>query len=292
MATNIATISGGNVPAHIKARMNTTSAVSDTLSDGLYGEAYNRISIRQAKFRIMLNGEEHKVNRDTLDVVIVGANPGRAKQFYLKPYNAEAAEGPDCFSYDGVTPNKRAPSPQCASCATCPKNVWGSATTAQGKETKACSDQKRLAVVLADHLDKGVFLLTVPPSALKSLSMYTRELKKYGVPPECIRTQLSFDDDASFPRLLFSNGDWLTEDEQAKVDAFVGSEETARIIGVEHDTVVVDSPAKPVLESPVKQAAEAPLPGTVPRNKTTDQVTVAEGEKAAALASELGSVFD
>ena len=56
MATNIATISGGNVPAHVKARMNTTSAVSDTLSDGLYGESYNRISIRQAKFRIMLNG--------------------------------------------------------------------------------------------------------------------------------------------------------------------------------------------------------------------------------------------
>ena len=107
MATSIATISGNNVPAHIKARMNAASTVSDTLSDGLYGEAYNRISIRQAKFRIMLNGDEHKVNRDTLDVVIVGANPGRAKQFYLKPYNAEAAEGPDTITRTGSPTNSR-----------------------------------------------------------------------------------------------------------------------------------------------------------------------------------------
>ena len=262
------------VPAHLAARIGKPSALAQSIASGLSsGNSFPRISIKSSRFRIREGDTETVLDTLTLDIVIVGANPQISKQWYNKAWDADSEpEKPDCFSLDGIAPDPTAVNRQNDICATCPQNVWGSKIAPNGQQLKACSDRKRLAVVAADDPAGPAYLLDVTPAALKGLNQYHKELTVRGIPPEVVKTRISFDSDASFPKLQFSFGGFLSADEQAAVDQRFGSEEVLAITGESAASAPVlpppevpVAPPKPLLVKPAPAPAPAPEPAAPKR---------------------------
>lgn len=242
------------VPAHLAGRVGVPSVLGAALTGGLSsGQSFPKISIKASRFRIKEGDTETVLESTALDVVIVGANPRLSKTWYAKQWDANAEPAaPDCYSLDGISPDPESEDAQNDLCASCPHNAWGSKVTPTGQQVKACSDNKRLAVVAADDASGPVYLLSVTPAALKGLNQYQKELSVRGIPPEIVKTRVSFDTDASFPKLKFTFGGFLDADVQEVVDGLFGSEQVKEITG--------ENPRTPVA---VPQIAKAPAPAPV-----------------------------
>lgn len=251
------------VPAHLAAKVGQPSALSQSIAAGISsGQSFPRISIKGARFRIVEDGTETVLDSTTLDVVIVGANPKLSKTFYAKAWDKDAeSTAPDCFSLDGVRPHPESETPQNDLCASCPHNAWGSKIGPQGQQLKACTDQKRLAIVSADDPEGPVYLLQVTPAALKGLNAYHKELSVRGIPAEIVKTKIGFDTDASFPKLKFGLGGFLDEDAYAAVEPLFGADNVLDITG-ERQPEVAARPTQP-RKTAVKVAA-APKPEPEP----------------------------
>lgn len=254
------------IPAHLATRVGVPSALGAAITGGLSsGQSYPRISIKASRFRIVEGDTETVLDTTTLDVVIVGANPGLSKTWYAKKWdpNSEPA-APDCFSMDGISPDPESTLPQNDLCASCPQNAWGSKVTDNGQQVKACADQKRLAIVSADDPDGAVYLLQVTPAALKGLNQYHKELSMRGIPAEIVRTKISFDTDASFPKLTFAFNGFLDEQTQASVDKLFGSEQVLEITGQRTTPAPVPVAPKPKAVAAPVRVVETPAPAPAP----------------------------
>lgn len=255
-----------NIPAHLTNRVNKTSALAEALSGGLSssGNIAPRISIKGSRFRIVENGAEAVLDSTTLDVIIVGANPRLSKTWYATAWdNDTEPSSPDCFSLDGVRPHPDSLTPQNDLCASCPHNAWGSKITPNGQRVKACADTKRLAVVASNYPTGPIYLLVVTPASLRGLNQYQKELTVRGIPVEVVKTRVSFDTDASFPKLKFSFGGFMDADTQEVVDKLFGSDRVKEITG-ELQKGGVSENTKPV-------QVEKPQPVVV--KKATEEVT-------------------
>lgn len=252
------------VPAHLAARVGSPSALGAALTGGLSaGQSFPRISIKGSRFRIKEGDTETVLDSTTLDVVIVGANPRLSKTWYAKTWTPDSEpSSPDCFSLDGIGPDPESADPQNDLCASCPQNAWGSKVTPMGQQIKACSDNKRLAVVAADDPSGPVYLLSVTPAALKGLNQYQKELSVRGIPPEIVKTRIGFDTDASFPKLKFGFGGFLDADTQEVVDGLFGSDQIKEITG-ETARQPVEVPRVAAPKQVVRAVPPAPAPAPV-----------------------------
>lgn len=255
------------IPAHLAAKVGQPSALSQSIASGISsGQSFPRISIKGARFRIIEDGTETVLDTTSLDVVIVGANPKLSKTFYAKAWDKDAEPtAPDCFSLDGVRPHPESEGPQNDVCASCPHNAWGSKTGPQGQQLKACTDQKRLAVVAADDPEGPVYLLQVTPAALKGLNSYHKELSVRGIPAEVVKTKIGFDTDASFPKLKFGFGGFLDEDTYAAVEPLFGADNVMEITG-EKQPEAAAAPSTP-RKTAVKVAKPEPEPEPEPEEE-------------------------
>ena len=256
------------IPAHLAARVGKPSALAQALMGGISGggESYPRISIKGGRFRIVEGGTETVLDSTNLDVVVVGANPRLSKSWYAKAWSKDSEPtAPDCYSLDGIGPNPDSTNPQNDLCATCPHNAWGSKVTDSGQQVKACADQKRLAVVAADDPSGPIYLLQVTPAALKGLTAYQKELSMRGIATEIVKTRVSFDTDASFPKLKFSFGGFLDEETQSVVDNLFGTQSVREITG----EAASNSEARPAVAAlPAAKPAPAPVVEAEPETPT------------------------
>jgi len=195
----------------------------------------SKLSIKDSKFHIVsdtLPLGRATLETTSLDVIIIGANPNLAKQYYEGEWsNDRESNSPDCFSLDGKTPSENSVSPQNDVCVLCPHNAWGSGVTPQGHKVKACSDIKRLAIIFSDKPDGEVYLLQITPSSLKNLNAYQKTLSMRGIVPEIAKTTLSFDNEAGFPKLKFQFGGFVNKDTQVYVDSLLDSEKVKIVTG-------------------------------------------------------------
>jgi hypothetical protein len=252
------------IPAHLAKVVGQPSALSAALAGGLAGGAdFPRISIKGSRFRIVEGGAETVLEETKLSVVIVGANPRLSKTYYAKQWTPDSEpSSPDCYSLDGVRPAADSTEPQNDTCAGCPMNAWGSKITPLGQQIKACADQKRLAVVAASDPTGPIYLLQVTPAALKGLGAYQKELSMRGIPVEAVKTVVTFDTDASFPKLMFKFGGFLDEDEYGAVEELFGSDRVLEVTG-EKAAAVEEAPAPkavPKAAKPAPKAAPEPEP--------------------------------
>jgi hypothetical protein len=257
------------IPAHLAKFMGQPSALSAALAGGLAGGAeYPRISIKGSRFRIIEGGAENVLEDTKLSVVIVGANPRLSKTFYAKQWTPDSEpSSPDCYSLDGVRPHPESSAPQNDLCASCPMNAWGSKVTPMGQQIKACADQKRLAVVASNDTTGPIYLLQITPAALKGLGAYQKELSMRGIPVEAVKTVVTFDTDASFPKLMFKFGGFLDETEYNEIEGLFGSDKVLEITGEKEVAVAPTAEPKPkaaakpaVKAKPEPEPEEAPAP--------------------------------
>lgn len=223
-----------------------------------------RISLKGKKFRLIEGGEE-LAKSDSLRVVILSVEPEAGymiKTFYAAGYNPTDTAPPDCSSANGKVPDLWVTDKQSDTCQSCPKNAWGSATSTSGKKTKACRDAKRLWVAKDDDIGGTVFGLNVPVTSLKALSEYGQLIKKNQFPLTGVITELTMDEDAEFPQLIFKHVGFLPE---AAFNEAVDRSENRNWSGIGSSAVALPAPSegqsksanKPNIADTAKQIAES-----------------------------------
>ncbi len=270
--------SGSNLPSFLK-KVDIAALNSDLTAHA--GGGFPVISIKGKVFAVVRDGErEIQMNpkdpdsaATSLNVVLLKANKGTSKVFYIKGYDKDSSEGqkPDCYSNDGVEPAADAQNKQAKKCATCPHNQWGSRVSEKGAtKGKACADAVRMAVAPAGQINDAM-LLRVPPASIKALGEYGQMLAKRGVGYNMVVTKVGFDLQAESPKLTFSAVGLLDDDGFAEVQEIAASDVVSNILGSSvAAAIAAEAPA-------AAEEEEAPAPVAKPKAKP-----VAEEEEAPA----------
>lgn len=171
-----------------------------------------------------------------LDCVVVGWN--FEKCYYDTDYDPDNISSPACaalgYDEDELAPSDDAANKQCDSCIDCPMNEWESAAKGKGK---ACSDRRRLALVVAGKDDKMELKgLSIAPTSLPSWKGFINELETLGIHPMQAAVNISFDDDSEYaqPPLVFEFVNEVTSDKALNLTASMLDPAT-KLIEAEHD---------------------------------------------------------
>lgn len=246
------------LPAYLQ---NSSRSVAAATLAGLNQGQPAYISIKQNRFRLVdAGGIEKMVDTFHLDVVIADANPHISKIYYAEAFDPKAVEykPPTCFSDNGVGPSEQALQPQCGTCAACPKNAWGSATSnVTGKQTKACNDVKKLACLVPGLAPGLSFQLRIPPASLKNLSAYVAGLNAQvtsgrRVDVTDVVTRLSFDPQTQGV-LNFQAVNWIDEATYKTLEE-KGDNPYPQLTGANDRPRTAALPA-PATQEPVQQVA-------------------------------------
>jgi hypothetical protein len=255
MAQNLVIPNGFGTPSKLASeyhRQLVTGGGGGELSSGVTS-GYAVLTFRGKTWRVKHRGEERTIMRkdndrepaSSVDVVVVKASRVISKIWYEDAYQSGSSAPPDCFSINGQTPDPASPKKQCATCAACPRNVWGSKVGASGKPTKECGDSKRLAVVplmdIRNEVYGGPMLLRVPAASLGDMASYGNRLEQMGFPTFAVGTRIRFDPDAEFPRLAFEPARALDDNEVAQIISFREDAMVDRMLSDATDLVQADS---------------------------------------------------
>lgn len=253
----------GNLPAYLKQP--NRAVVNDDLTAHA-GTGFPVMSIKGKNFTVVRDGERTVLTKDvdgekiavpSIEVVLVKANKGTSKVFYLKGYQ-EGAENqkPDCFSNTGDRPDPSIAQPQSKSCAACPHNQWGSKIGDNGGKGKACQDSVRMAIATPDLINDP-YLLRVPPASIKSLGEYGKMLAKRGVGYNMVVTRIGFDMESPTPKLTFKPTGLLSDAAYAQVQEVTASDTVSAILGSEGIVVGVTETAPAEDDLPVVEVKKA-----------------------------------
>ena len=229
--------------------------MSAELGGGLQGRVFNRIAIRQGRFVMLTGGEVvQRLEKDHIDVVIVGSSPNVSRVFYIKGYDANAPkERPTCWSHNGVTPasDVAEENRQGSACNTCPKNEKGSAK--DGK-SRACAFKKAIAIVPGGGEEvRGINAAEPAPwqMVVNAQSMYDdsqpdqnlyslkgfveflgrpRQGAPKGIPAGYLLTRIQIDVEATTSKCWFSPLGYLTPDQIAKSVKLFRSDEVRDLL--------------------------------------------------------------
>lgn len=252
---------------------------NEDMSAGIHG-GFGLIKYKGKVWSLSHRGVDRQLLRadgdgpcNSIEVVVLKASPHVAKIYYEQGYVEGSTAAPDCFSSNGVTPEISSTKKQANACALCPKNAWGSRVTPGGKQGKACSDSKRLAVVpladLRNEMFGGPMLLRVPAASLQELATFAHGMNQLGYPYYAIGIRIAFDAAEAYPKFKFSAIRPLSNEEAAIVVELQKSPQIGRILaeGAEHAVPVAGQP-QAALPSPFEQppvasqpAAPAPVAG-------------------------------
>jgi hypothetical protein len=239
-----------NLPDYLKEV--ELDAVTKALAGG--GAGSKRISLRGSKFRMVVNGDEVMTSKnEALEVVIVNAAKDVSRQFYGSAYNPKAdATPPDCWSNDGIAPDKTAKDAQHSNCAECPQNIKGSG---QG-ESRACRHFRRLAVSLANDVGGDVYQLQLASKSIfgkgdldhMPFEQYAKYVGAQGYNLNTLVTEMRFDADSDTAKLFFKPVRFLQKDEweTAKKQGDTPSAKNA----ISMTVAQVDGVKAPKLEAP------------------------------------------
>jgi hypothetical protein len=181
------------------------------------GGTTKRITLRGRVFRLVDGGKEIAKNTDPyMDVVIVNGSRTVQKTWYAGEYNPDETSVPDCWSSDGERPDADVADPQSARCKECAQAIKGSA----GAGRAACRYSMRLAVVLRNNVGGDIYQLILPQKSLfgqgdvdhMPFLQYAKYVAQSGYNLNMLATRLTFDTDSDFPKLVFSNAEFLDSD--------------------------------------------------------------------------------
>lgn len=292
-----------NLPAFLKGK---ASAVNADLTTGVGNGGYPVLSIK-GKIFTLVKGDTRTVLRkpedpdeiaQSIEVVILKANPQLSKVYYAKGYDEDAQnQKPDCASNDGLKPEAGVASPQAKTCALCPHNAWGSG---RGGKGKACQDSRRVAIAAAGQLNEPM-LLRVPPATLKPLAEYANALAKRGAPYNAVVTKIRFEAEEATPKLEFKPVGFLNEAQYAEAEEVSNSDIVQQIIGSQpspHDDVpaLEEAPAKPAkAAAPAKKAvvSDDELDAALGAAPAVEEAPAKPAKKAAVIdTADLGDDLD
>jgi hypothetical protein len=225
--------------------------------------------------------------RGSIEVVILKSSPVISKIYYAGGYVDGSEARPNCWSTNGVTPDANSEKIH-SNCGTCPMNQWGARITESGKQGKACTDSKRIAVVTLDDIDNeimgGPMLLRVPAASLKDLKSYGEKLSSIQYPYYAVGTRIAFDVNEAYPKFVFGAIRALSDEEAQKVLALRDDPRVERIIAEAAENAgpapAPQNSAASVFEQP-PMAAPKPAPAPAPVAEPVAEPVKAAPKKAA-----------
>lgn len=266
-----------SLPAHLQG---VDTGVTKALVAGMFTGG-NRIGLKASRFRLIVNGiEEGVIEENYLDLIFLSAAPAVSRVFYSGAYKPGENTPPTCYSADGIVPNDDVKQKQNDKCATCPQNVKGSKID-NGNKYKACGYFRRGVVMLAGDVDdRRVFKLDIKSQSLfgestataKSFNDYVKVLETRGVDAGQVVTRVTFDIEASVPKLLFKPQRYIDPDELEAVKELVVSDEVRRVAEVNMGTLDVSGEEPTGGDEPQQQQQEVPAQQTQ-RLAQTQQAT-------------------
>lgn len=215
--------------------------------------------VRGDEKQVVPNPKDPESPAHSITVAVAKVSPHTSKSFYLTAFKeGEENVKPACFSNDGVKPDVSSEHPQCATCAACKWNVFGTARGENGKpgKGKACSDFVRMAILDLTALHDPI-LLRVPPASIKAVGEFGRMLAKRKVPYQAVATQVSFVMEEATPRLQFKPVGYLDEASYREVMEESKSDTVEAIIM--GTAVPGTANAEPEIPQTVVAAPSAPL---------------------------------
>ena len=234
-----------------------------------------------------------------LRVVIADYHKARGRTYYAGSYDPDKAGAPDCWSDDGKAPDASVQAPQHTNCANCPMSAKGSRITDSGKQVKACSEHRNIAVIPAiGNMALGPLRLKLAITSLfdkqspdleaqgwRAFENYLDFLRGNGVKHTgAILTKIKFDPNTDYPKVIFSAERWLTEDEMGQVQAIMSSGKVAEVLQLsgpadsEVAPEAVAAPEKPTPKPVVAAPAQKPKPVVAAPEKPTPKPVVAAPE--------------
>lgn len=246
------------VPAHILARAGLVNTDKYTAGIGTQrgphittkGNNFGYVgpdNIAKAPLNMQGQGLYDPQRGVYIDIVLVDAAEAKSKVYYEKGFQDGESAPPDCWSNDGLEPDRSIMEPVNDTCYGCPKDIFGSSINqVTGAKGKACSDRKRLAVLNLYDIQGPVYEFSISPSNLTKWAGYAAEMASRvpgGV--ETIVTRV-FVDRTKNGALIFEPavspsgvGMWyLTEGVFNLVDRIKGSAEVRKAIGDDRPTML------------------------------------------------------
>jgi hypothetical protein len=225
----------------------------------------------------------------TIEVVIIRARENLSNQYYIPPYKGEKRP-PDCFSSDGITPDDRVDpkTRQAAQCGpnNCPQKKMGSAFTIKGKPTTACRNQRKLAIVLLQHLEDGMYeqygaaLYNVTPTSLQNYDKYIKEIlpsigaKRGEYKSFNVVTRMRQDDTpgVTWQKVKFSAFKALTDEQDAIVQRLRNDDRIKAVLNFEPEVrrPLSEEEQEPLTDETEEQSIQ-PQPSTTPRTAPAPQ---------------------
>jgi hypothetical protein len=152
---------------------------------------------------------------------------------------------------------------QCATCAGCPMNEFGSAQQGNGK---ACREHQKIAVAT----NTGVYEFSLPATSWKNYRAYVKEAARHQINNlALVSTVLGFDSNFDYTVFSFGFGGYLDENQARKIAEMKNGEVYEAIVGSAPKEVIPaipEAPAAPVLKvvkPAVEEAVYAPVEETV-----------------------------
>lgn len=226
MSTDLMNISAfkGQAPAEA---FKVLDPQAESLADGI-GSSYGIVGYKGKVWSLRLRGETHIFTRPDdgspaayLDVIILRQLPNKSKSYYpVNTYqDGQIGTRPVCSALDGLVPDADIVTPQSASCALCPKNVFK--VSPDGRKTRECSDYKRLAVLILPTQTRALLgaalmepvFLRVPAASLNDLAMLGEGMTAQGFHFSSYITRIGFNPDKPHPQMTFRALQGLTNRE-------------------------------------------------------------------------------
>lgn len=307
MSTNLVPLSKSNLPAYLRQNTDSARTVSTELAGGVVS-GFPIISYRGKVWRIRKSGEEVTYTGtdgdpiQSIELVFVKSNKIPSKTYYKGKWAEGESSPPTCWSSDGIKPDANVQEKQNPSCASCPRNAWGSRITEQGKKGRECSDVRRMAVVFADELRrKGaashLFLMRVPPASLNPLKDYAEKvLGPAGVEYFALVTRVGFDAQASHPKLTFrvategGSPRFLTAEEYETVLQLRDSDEVHNILS--ESTELSEPGTTGGDEGTASAAEESPAPAPTSRKPAAPRPRPIEEEEVEVIPATMAADDD
>lgn len=166
--------------------------------------------IHQAQMFVFPDGEKHQQFIGTI------LDMNRINAWWEESFDESGGGSPpQCYSMNGVAPDKLSENLQAAECAECERNKYGS----DGGRGKACKNMKRIHVLFKNELFPH--RLTVPPSNLKVVDIYVTQLTSKGFPYQLVETGFSLretknKDGIKYSELVLAPVSYITDRAQAE----------------------------------------------------------------------------
>lgn len=188
---------GNTLPVSVQAEMQKEI---DALADKIGSAGGDSISVDGKVFSFPDGHQE----QGPFGFVIV--NWISSNNYWKDRYDSKNPTPPECFAF-GSNPKELIPSQNGTdiqndeSCADCPQNVFGSG---EGN-AKACKNTRLLGLVAGDSDDPedAILKLSISPTGLRNFDAYVQTLASKSLLPIQVITEIDFDANQTYPRLMF-----------------------------------------------------------------------------------------